>query len=67
MLANLKAQFLLFTDDLVLLADSESGLQNSMDILNEFCNAWDLKINRENKGGSIQQAQKPTHTSLQNR
>ena len=46
-LANLKVQLLLFADDLVLQADSESGLQNSMDILDEFCNTWDLKINTE--------------------
>ena len=47
MLANLKAQLLLFADDLVLVADSESGLQDSMDRLDEFCNTWDLKINTE--------------------
>jgi len=46
-LANLKAQLLLFADDLVLVADSESGLQDSMDRLDEFCNTWDLKINTE--------------------
>ena len=45
-LSNLKAQLLLF-DDLVLLADSESGLQNSMDRLDEFCKTWELKINIE--------------------
>ena len=46
-LSNLIAQLLLFADDLVLLADSESGLQNSMDRLDEFCKTWDLKINIE--------------------
>jgi len=46
-LANLKAQLLLFADDLVLVADSESGLQDSMDSLDEFCNTWGLKINTE--------------------
>ena len=42
---NLKFQLLLFVDDLVLLADSEQGLQNSMNRLDEFCNTWDMKIN----------------------
>jgi len=46
-LANLKVQLLWFTDYLVLVADSESGLQDSMDRLDEFCNTWDLKINTE--------------------
>ena len=44
-LENLKVQLLLFADDLVLLADSEQGLQNSMNRLDEFCNIWDMKIN----------------------
>jgi len=47
MLANLKAKLLLFANDLVLVTDSESGLQDSMDRLDEFCNTWDLKINTE--------------------
>ena len=47
MLVNLKAQLLLFADDLVLVADSESGLQDSMNRLDAFCNTWDLKINTE--------------------
>ena len=46
-LSNLKAQLLLFADDMVLLADSQSGLQNSIDRLDEFCRTWDLKINIE--------------------
>ena len=46
-LANLKVQLLWFTDYLVLVADSESGLQDFMDRLDEFCNTWDLKINTE--------------------
>ena len=38
-LVNLKAQLLLFADDLVLLANSECGLQNYMYRLDEFCNS----------------------------
>ena len=36
---------LLFADDVVLLADSEQGLQHSMNRLDEFCSTWDMNIN----------------------
>ena len=41
-LANHKVQLLLFADDVVLLADSNKGLQESIDRLTEF---WKLNIN----------------------
>ena len=44
-LANRKVQLLLFTDDVVLLADSNKGLQESIDRLTEFCKTWILNIN----------------------
>ena len=44
-LENLKIQLLLFADDLVLLADSEQGLQHSMNRLDEFCSTWDMQVN----------------------
>ena len=47
-LVILKAQLLLLADDLVFTSsDCESGLQNSMNRLDEFCKTWDLKINTE--------------------
>ena len=44
-LENLKIQLLLFADDLVLLADSEQGLQHSMNRLDEFCSTWNMQVN----------------------
>ncbi len=37
---------LLFADDIVLLSNSEKGLQNSLNTLQEYCiNSWKLQIN----------------------
>ena len=44
-LASRKVQLLLFVDDLVLLADSSKGLQDSLYRLTEFCKTWKLNIN----------------------
>ena len=44
---QLKAQLLLFADDLVLLTDSETGMQDSMNKLDEYCKLWELEINAE--------------------
>ena len=46
-LSSLQTHLLLFADDLMLLADSHSGLQESMNRLNEFCKAWELHVNIE--------------------
>ena len=39
----------MFADDIdiVLLANTETGLQNSINRLEEFCNGWELSINIE--------------------
>ena len=44
-LGKKKARLLLFADDLALLADSHTGLQASINLLEEYCLTWDLKIN----------------------
>jgi hypothetical protein len=36
---------LLYADDLILLSESEKGLQSCLDSLNSYCNRWKLKIN----------------------
>ena len=46
-LSNLRLRLLMFADDIVLLAETETGLQNSINRLEEFCNGWELSINIE--------------------
>ena len=46
-LNNYKLHLLKFADDIVLLANSREGLQNSINRLEEFCDGWDLSINIE--------------------
>ena len=36
---------LLYANDLILLSESEKGLQSCLDNLNSYCNIWKLKIN----------------------
>ena len=38
---------MMFADDIVLLANSAEGLQESINRLEEFCRNWDLSINIE--------------------
>ena len=38
---------LMYADDIVLLSNSKEGLQNNLSNLKEFCDYWNLKINRE--------------------
>ena len=36
---------ILYADDTVILADSIESLQNSLDILADYCNEWALSVN----------------------
>ena len=38
---------MMFADEIVLLANSAKGLQESINRLKEFCRNWDLSINIE--------------------
>ena len=40
-----KVNSLSYADDLVLLSESESGLQNTLSKLENYCNTWGLKVN----------------------
>jgi hypothetical protein len=38
---------LIYADDIVLLSQSKEGLQNSLNILHDFCYIWKLKVNTD--------------------
>ena len=38
---------LLYADDLVILSESEKGLQTALNLLNKYCTTWRLKINTD--------------------
>ena len=38
---------IMFTDDLILLADTSEGLQQSLSVVQECCKEWQLKMNAE--------------------
>ena len=40
-----KLSSLLYADDLVILSQTATGLQNAINILNSFCNKWKLNVN----------------------
>ena len=40
-----KLSSLLYADDLVILSQTATGLQNAINILNNFCNKWKLNVN----------------------
>jgi hypothetical protein len=42
---NTKVSCLLYADDLVIISQSQSGLQNSLNYLDTYCKKWQLKIN----------------------
>ena len=44
-IGNSKIYCLLYADDMVLLSETPSGLQQSLDTVNSFCEKWKLEIN----------------------
>ena len=44
-LVHSKLRLLLFADALVLLSETTQDMQRAVDLLNEYCDIWDLKIN----------------------
>ena len=52
---------LLYADDTLLLAESEPGLQYSLDLFNDYCRAWKLKINHSKSKVVIFGARNESH------
>lgn len=46
-IGNMDISCLMYADDLILLSETPLGLQNQLNILNEYCNTWKLQINTE--------------------
>ena len=46
-IGDLTINSLLYADDILLLSDSEEGLQKSLNCLNEFCHNWKLNVKHE--------------------
>ena len=44
-IGNIKIDYLLFADDLVLLSESPSGLQNLINGVEKFCSQWHMLVN----------------------
>ena len=42
---NNEVSILLYADDVVLISESEDGLQNMLNTLNNWCNKWRLAVN----------------------
>ncbi len=57
---------LLYADDLVLLSPTEEGLQDSLNLLEDFCQSWALTVNLQKTRAMMFQkrsrSQRPTHT-----
>ena len=44
-MARLSVSYLLYADDLVIVSESDSGLQNGIFKLQDYCVKWNLEIN----------------------
>ena len=47
MIEHIKLNTLLYADDIILLSNSEQGLQRSLNVLNEFSNDWKSEVKYE--------------------
>ena len=65
---NLTLNNLLYADDLFLVSETSSGLQNCLDWLQEYCNKWRLTVNIKKKNygsGKVKILNQPNQLYLQ--
>ena len=41
---DVQVNSLLYADDIILLSSTQEGLQNSLDVLSNFCSSWKLDV-----------------------
>ena len=60
---DLSVNCLLYADDIVLLSESKSGLQSSLNILGTYCSNWKLQVNVKNSKVLIFNSNGKTHVN----
>jgi hypothetical protein len=60
---DLSVNCLLYADDIVLLSESKSGLQSSLNILGTYCSNWKLQVNVEKSKVLILNSNGKTHVN----
>ena len=55
---------LLYADNIILLSNSENGLQRSLDVLNEFCIDWKLDVNHEKSKVMVFNSNGKSHVNI---
>ena len=60
---DLSVNCLLYADDIVLLSESKSGLQSSLNILGIYCSNWKLQVNVEKSKVLIFNSNGKTHVN----
>lgn len=61
---NLYVNCLLYADDIVILSESKSGFQSSLDILYDYCSNWKLQVNVDKSKIVIFNSNSKHHFSL---
>ena len=61
---NISVNSLLYADDIILLSNSENGLQRSLDVLNEFCIDWKLDVNHEKSKVMVFNSNGKSHVNI---
>ena len=47
LIGDVKVTSLMYADDIILLSESQEGLQKALDILENFCSSWKLEVNKQ--------------------